>query len=78
MKEFTDKENKWIKEFEKILRAIPSTLEVCANHTTTMIYDKGAKANSFKQCGDGDNIDNYAKKIYTINNSPIDPNGESL
>lgn len=78
MKEFTKKEMDWILAFEKIVKSMPNTIEVSINYNSIDIMDHGSIERSFKSVGDGDQINLFAKKIYSIATSSFHPNGESL
>lgn len=77
-REFTKKETEWINSFKRILYKMPKTLEISADYGHTNIYNAGARAKSFAEIGDGDNIENFSDCCCIIPNSPITPNGESL
>lgn len=78
MKDFTKKEMDWILAFEKIVKSMPNTIEVSVNYNGIDIMDHGSIERSFEKVGDGDQINLFAKKHYSIVTSSFHPNGESL
>lgn len=62
MKEFTDKELKWCIELEKVIKKMPSTIELVIGCGHADIYDYGCISRTLDSDGDMDNPDKHAKK----------------
>lgn len=62
MKEFTEKELKWCKELEKVIKSMPNTVELVIGCGHADIYDRGCISRTYEADGDMDNPDTHAIK----------------